>query len=75
MLPLAKKLTFLLQNIHTVKSFQNRHFASFAKRFTFVLNSSADLPIKLEITVGPCALLFTFETALWLFHIVGQLLS
>ena len=27
--------------IHTVKSFQHHHFASFEKRFTFVFNSSA----------------------------------
>ena len=30
-----------MQIIHTVKSFQHRHFASFEKRFTFVFNSSA----------------------------------
>ena len=37
-----------MQIIHiTVKSFQHCHFASFKKRFTFVLNSSAKA-IKIE---------------------------
>ena len=44
MFPLGKKLTFLLQNIHTVKSFHHRHFLK-NDSLTF-LNSSAQLPIK-----------------------------
>ena len=30
-----KMFTFLLQNIHSVKSFHHPHFASFENRFTF----------------------------------------